>query len=310
MASLLYDLANGKLPALADDAAIAAKPNIAKDLQTRLQDFWLLDAPDGKWGRRSSFALRTYKQFQKITEPGIGSVTAKSLINTNPPNLIPGFKLNGDWASRTVMWMTLNNYHISTDGKKGEINIVYFRGLDRNGNWNGNPPFVFNDRRTILVIKDGVPSFIGNWLATCDPGQKWWENPMNEKGCADIKATQFRAWSVGHHHEQLALVQSDNLTVLRGSGREPDTGDDFGVNQHTTGDDVGGDRDNYSDYSPGDEVGGWSAGCQVGASAWEHFKEFMPLVQADPREQKAPGAYKHWTTIIDGEDFLAAFPAR
>ena len=296
MTSLLYSVANGSLPDYVDDDAISKNTQLAIDLQTRLQDFWLITNPDGKWGRKSSFALRTYKQFKGIKESGLGIETAKSLINSNPQDLITGFKLNGDWASRTIMWMTLNNYHIST--REDEINIIYFRGLDKYGKWNGNRPFVFNDRRVVMSIKDGVPTFLGNWLATCDPGEYYWENPMNPNGCADIKFGQYQAWSVGYHKNQHALIQTGNITVLRGGDRIPDAGDDFYVDQHTTS----------GDYGVDDEIGRWSAGCMVGASDDEHYNEFMPLVQSDHREKADPGNYKHWTTIINGDDFLAAFP--
>ncbi len=66
---------------------------------------------------------------------------------------------------------------------------------------------------------DKVPTFAGNWLGTCDPGEYYWENPMNKEGCADIKAWQYQAWSVGHHHgstgDQLALVQTGDITVIQ-----------------------------------------------------------------------------------------------
>ncbi len=298
--SLLYGLANGSISPLKDDDEIALNKTVALQLQSRLQDFWLLKSPDGLWGPKSARALTIYKQFQNITEPGIGPHTTASLLNTDPTSLIPGYKLNGDWPSRTVMWMTLHGHHISTNGNQGEINITYFRGLDRNGHWDGNEPFVWNDRRCILVINNQTPTFVGNWLATCDPGEYYWENPMNVKGCADIKAWQYQAWSVGHHKDQLALLQTGEITVLRGSNRVADTGDDFYVDQHTTNNPEGG--------SPGDPVKGWSAGCMVGASSNEHYHEFMPLVQADPREKAAPGKYQHWTTIINGNEFLDVFP--
>lgn len=298
--SLLYSLVNGSILQLPDDEAIAANKNLAQQLQSRLQDFWLLNSPDGLWGAKSARALTAYKHFQNITEPGIGSHTAASLLNTQPTNLIPGFHLNGDWPSQTVMWMSLHNQHISTNGNEGEINIVYFRGLDRNGQWNGNQPFVWNDRRCVLVIKNQVPSFVGNWLATCDPGEYYWEHPMNDLGCADIKAWQFQAWSVGHHKDQLALVQTGDITVLRGDERVPDTNNNFYVDQHTT--------DNPDGGYPDEPVKGWSAGCMVGASANEHYNEFMPLVQADKREKHSPGKYQHWTTVINGNEFLDVFP--
>lgn len=308
--SLLYSLANGSMTGLSNNTAIATNKALALNLQARLQNFWLLNQPDGLWGAKSARALAAYKRFQKIDEPGIGKITATSLINTNPVDLIPGFKLNGDWASRTVMWMTYNKQFISRNGNTGEINIVYFRGLDQTGQRNGNAPFVFNDRRCVLVIKNGVPSFAGNWLATAEPGQDSWNNPPNPEGCAVLKTGQYQAWIVDahitqHSHQYPALVQEGVLTVLRGDNQVLDIGASFGINQHTVADADQGDPD----FTPGDEIGWWSAGCLVGASSREHYEEFMPLVQADPREKANPGTYKHWTSVINGSEFLDLFSA-
>lgn len=307
--SLLYNLANGSMTALADDAAIALNKTLALNLQSRLQNFWLLDKPDGLWGAKSARALAAYKRFRRINEPGIGKLTATSLINTNPVDLIPGFRLNGDWASRTVMYMTYYNQFISRNGSTGEINIVYFRGLDRAGQRNTNAPFVFNDRRCVLVVKNEIPSFAGNWLATTEPGRTYWKRPMNPKGCAVLRTGQAQAWVVGAHitqssYQSPSLVQDDVLTVLRGGNQVQDRGL-FGINQHTVADADQGDPD----FTPGDEIGWWSAGCLVGASSREHYEEFMPLVQADPREKATPGKYKHWTSVINGSEFLDLFPA-
>ncbi len=290
-------IARGSNPAVSD-GALALQPQLVLFVQSRLVEFHLLQKADGIWGAKSIRALNTFKLFSGITELGIGKVTATKLLVSTLFNLIPGFKLKGDWASRTLMWMIYHKQHLNTN--PGEINVVYFRGLDSNGHWNGNEPFVYNDRRTVLVISDGVPTFTGNWLATCDPGEYYWENPMNDKGCADIKAWQFQAWSVGDHKGQNALIQSDTITVLRGEQRTEDTADDFRIDQHSVG--IGQDN-NY-----GDPVGRWSAGCMVGASRSEHDDEFMPIVQASTPEKANPGSCKHWTTVINGNDFLDLFP--
>ena len=298
----LYAIAQGSL-VYPDDSAIMADTMFAELVQTRLINFWLLDKPDGSWGSKSARALETFKAFKGIKEQGVQKATAQALINTNPHNLIKGWHLTGDWASRTVMWYVLHNFAIATN--PGEVNICYFRGLNRDGTWNGNEPFQFNDRRVVWTVtktKEGlfVPTFQGNWLATCDPGEYYWDNPMNEKGCADIKAWQYKAWSTGNHKGQDALIQTGTITVLRGSDRIPDTGDDFGVDQHSVG--------HGQDYSFGEDPGRWSAGCQVGASREEHDNEFMPLVHSDPREKADPGSYRHWTAVINGDDFLSFFP--
>ena len=294
----LYEVAHKSLPALADDHAIASSA-LVKPLQARLQDFWLLAKADGVWGPKSARALSAFKQFKGIKELGLGPSTAAALVNTDPTHLLPGFQLNGGWASRTVMYVTHYGYHLSTGA--GETNIVYFRGLDLDGTWNGNAAFQFNDRSTILVVKDGVPSFMANLLCTVDPGSTDWYVPINPKGCADIKAGCYQSWSVGNHKGQNALIQVADVTVLRGESRTEDTGDDFYIDQHSVGP--------GQDYNEGDDPGSWSAGCLVRASRWEHDHIFMPQVQADPRERANPGSYKHWTTVIDGDDFLDLLPA-
>ncbi len=300
--SYLYGIASGKLQPFVDDQAIASNQSAALEFQTRLSNFWLLDDPDGKWGPISARSLSVFKSFRGIIESGLGKATATALINTDPASLIRGYTLDGSWASKALMWYVYHNFYINT--QPGEINICYFRGLNRDGSWNGNEPFVFNDRRVVWRVRQKgnalVPEFLGNWLASCDPGEYYWDNPMNEKGCADIKAWQYKAWSVGDHNGQNALVQTGTITVLRGSDRVPDSGDDFAVDQHSVGE--------GEDYSFGDDIGLWSAGCMVGASRQEHDEEFMPLVQSVPQEKANPRVYQHWTAVINGNDFLSLFP--
>lgn len=294
----LYQVASGAQPAVGLEE-LQQNPLIATKIQELLINNYLLAAPaDGKWGEKSKQALVNYQTLRDIKESGLGQQTAKSLCQVAPKDILDGFELNGDWASRTLLWMRLHDFHIST--ALGEINIVYFRGLDRKGVWNRNPDFVFNDRRTVLVFESGIPKFKGSWLATCDPGKTYWDNPMNPKGCACIKAGQYKAWVTGHHHKQRALVQAGSLTVLRGAKRTPDTGSGFGINQHTVG--------RGQDFGAGDAILSWSAGCLVGASESEHYDEFMPLVYGDAREKKCPGGYVHYTTVIPGDKFVATFP--
>jgi len=274
------------------------RPLVIKTQELLINNKLLAAPADGVWGPKSDRALQNYQKLRGINETGLGVLTAKSLYQVAYKNLVEGFDLNGDWASRAIMWMKLHGFLISTG--RGEINIVYFRGLDKKGVWNGNEDFVFNDRRTVLVVENGVPKFADHWLATVDPGRDYWFQPLNPKGCANIGVGQYQAWSVGMHKDQKALVQTGEFTVFRGKNKTPDKGI-FGINQHTVG--------ANDDFSVGDAVRFWSAGCLVGASAVEHYKEFMPLVCSDPREKESPGRYRHWTTVIPGDEFLAYFPA-
>lgn len=294
----IYQLATGVLAPLSNsDFRKPVNKDLVQEIQSRLCDYWLLINPDGNWGNRSDKALALFKQFRNIKEPGIGINTARAMINIKSSLLIDNFLLNGNWASRTVMWMSHYGYNIAQN--KGEINICYFFGLNLDGTWNSNEPFVFNDRRVVMQVINGVPTFVGNWLATANPGEYYWDHPMNSEGCASIRSGQYKAWNTGDHKGQDALVQSGIITVLRGPDQVPDTGDSFAIDHHSV--EPGGD------YSYGDPIGAWSAGCSVGASRDEHDNQFMPLVHNDPREQKDPGTYQHYATYIPGNDFLDMF---
>ncbi len=301
--NLLSDVANSKAAAYTTMQAIASNKEFAAKIQELLTSCGLLLPPsNGLFGPKSWEALCRYQKIRKINEKGLGPKTAASLINVAPQDLVPGFKLSNDWASQTIKCMYYLGYHI--DSGPNLFNIVYFRGLDNEGKWNGNQPFVYNDRRTIIEVINGVPKFRGNWLATTDPGYYFWTHPENDEGCADIKVPQqAKAWKRGIHAggsgrlHQEALVQCESITVLRGDDKTPDTGNDFGVNQHT--------QDHES--SPGDDIDGWSAGCAVGASPDEHA-EFIQIIDSDHREQDHPREYLHYSTFIHGWDFLQMFP--
>ena len=306
----LYDIAKGSFVYQCDEA-IQKDKAIALVLQQRLANFGLLTDPDGAWGPKSAAALERFKKFRSLKEKGLGAITAKELINTAPENLIPGYKLEKNLASRVLMFLVDNNLQVSL--KPGECNIVYLQGVSRDGTINTNRQFCFNDRRLIIKFDSVggiyVPKLSGNWLATCDPGDTYWYSPMNPKGCASIlgrkskrQFAHFKAWKTGRHKDQYALVQAAEITVLRGENETPDTGDYFGVNQHTVAHGLS--------YSLEDPIHGYSAGCAVGADRKEHDKEFMTQVDADPREKANKGRYLHVSTFIRGNSLEYAFPIK
>jgi hypothetical protein len=301
MSVILYEIATQKRTYL-DDNAIALDKDFALQLQQRLCDFHLLSNPDGRWGEKSAAALAKFKSFRGLKEAGCGNLTASQLINITPSGLINGYKLDGSLASRALMFFIDRGFKIATN--KSECNIFYLEGVNRDGSLNDNNRFVYNDRRCILQFDNNngllTPKLTGNWLATCDPGQYYWDNPLNENGCANIKKnTQYKAWTTGKHHDQYALVQAADITVLRGEKQTAFDGDDFGVNQHSVG--------KGQDFSFGEAIGKWSAGCCVGANRAEH-ESFMRQVDADPREKANKGNYLHYTAFIKGVSLEATFP--
>ncbi|TAE60776.1 MAG: hypothetical protein EAZ76_02075 [Nostocales cyanobacterium] len=192
------------------------------------------------------------------------------------------------------------------DKEPGCKNIIYIEGMNPDGTLNDNALNVWNDLRIVIEFKDGKPKMIGCWEATTNPGKYYTFKPMNPKGAAIIAFGQYRAWQVGIHtpgggHE--ALVQTGGpVTVHRDANRNGrrDEGDSmdsgmFGINQHWGGD------------NPKSDVGRWSAGCQVGRTKQGH-RDFMAIIKSDPRYQ-ANRKYIFSSTIIDGKDLLAQFPA-
>lgn len=202
---------------------------------------------------------------------------------------------------KIIAYYQLNGWKLFD--KPGEINICYLKDADEFGVPHQTKPNEFDDRRILFTKRDGQWTILLNATATCDPGQYWVENPMNPQGAAQIKLdTQFTAWQVGTHghgnyaHE--ALVQVGTITVVRDSNESmsrdgsdvEDTGDDFGVNQHSAFD------------APIDEIGRWSAGCLVGRHHESHQK-FMRICKSDPRYQQ-DDSFTFTTVVINTQKML------
>lgn len=200
-------------------------------------------------------------------------------------------------AGRIVAAMESKGYRV--DRGPGEVNIVYVRGMDANGEANANTPNSFNDLRIVLGFLGGEPKILRSWPATVEPGKRYVLGRINPKGAAYIIDGQQRAWRVGihrGHHE--ALIQTGGpVTVTRDDNedfnREGDPQDTgwFGINQHGGYD------------QPLGDIGGASAGCLVTPSMDEHA-EFMALVKKDPRYQ-ADHDYTFATTVLPASDVLA-----
>jgi peptidoglycan hydrolase-like protein with peptidoglycan-binding domain len=281
--------------------AIAADKQLANQIQVLLIGLGLLDPPaDGKFGPISSAALKRFQTLMKIDEPNyLGAKTAKTLIETKPEDIpIPPLKLDNSLASRIVKYMQLKKYQLFQGIR--EFNIVYIEGMNADGTLNDNTPNYFNDRRILLQIIDGVPTIIGNWEATTEPGYYYTDDPMNPAGAARIKFGQYRAWQVGIHSESdphEALIQTGGqITVYRDynrdmkrTGDKEDTGY-FAINQH------------WGYDMPYNDIYYASAGCLVGRTRDGH-REFMSQVKKDRRYQ-LNSRYIFYATVIDGADLL------
>jgi len=149
-----------------------------------------------------------------------------------------------------------------------DLNIVGIRTDDnRSGLFNDWICLAFrqNDHEQLLVFS-----------GTTDPGIYWRKNPMNVKGTAILKTGHYPAmYRLGKHRGKYpALVQDSPCTVYRDANHDalldgrpgiPQERGHFGINLHRA------TADGMSN-----EVGKWSAGCQVIADSAD-FNLFMEV---------------------------------
>lgn len=262
-----------------------------RELQEKLVRLRLLDPPiDGVVGIQTITALKEFQYLYGIKPSGeLCPRTVHALENTES---VVDLKLGGDLASRIIKYCIQEDYYFCIS--PNAYTIVYLEGADWDGTKNRDLPDEWNDRRIVIEFKNGQPAIIGNWLASCEPGDYYTYNPLNPNGAARIELGQYRAWRVGIHgigtrepHE--ALVQSSPVTVARDGNKDKiRTGDmrqtgNFGINQH------------HGYDLP--KVGRASAGCLVGQSRSGH-QEFMKLIKSD-RRYLLSNSYTFFTAVID-----------
>lgn len=121
---------------------------------------------------------------------------------------------------------------------------------------------------------------VEEWPATTDPGAYYLKNPINVEGTAILARGQHRgAWRLGRHRGQYeALVQTGApVKVWRDRNRDEildwsEEGDGkagwYGINIHRAG-----------PHGRTDDVGRWSAGCQVVQTA-DHLARILQLYRA------------------------------
>lgn len=108
--------------------------------------------------------------------------------------------------------------------KPGQLNIVYVEGMNTNGTLNADRPDEFND---LGLVFDYEPGRIGPRLllahpCTTEPGVSATLSAKAARlgGVARMAFGQYKAWKVGRHKGQVALVQSnDSIVVVRDANR-------------------------------------------------------------------------------------------
>lgn len=113
---------------------------------------------------------------------------------------------------------------------------------------------------------------------TTDPSNINLQNPINNSGTAILKEGQYRnAFKIGLHKGKYeALVQASPMTVIRDNNKDDkldfnnkeETGM-FGINMHRAS--INGDNEN---------IGLYSAGCQVHKDTKRFVYEFMPIIKS------------------------------
>jgi hypothetical protein len=141
------------------------------------------------------------------------------------------------------------------------LNIIGIRTADRGAN-------TFNDYLCVAFKQSGA-WVVMTFACTTDPGVYWRLNPMNDLGTAVLVPGQYSAaYMLGLHKSKYnALVQAKALPVYRDNNRDASVDMDgvvdvgwHGINIHPR-----------NDESKSDDIGKWSAGCQVSADYNEHM---------------------------------------
>ena len=279
-----------------DFAKVSADAELARDIQGQLVVAALLDPPlDGTFGPVSIWALNEFARARKLSlEGGFTREVGQALLAPGIANTLP-LVLDNSVASKILRAMQRRGYWFSRH--PACVTIVYVEGMDVDGRANANDPNAFNDVRLLIALDvEGRPvTPMQAWIATCEPGKFYTENPEDPGGAARIAFGQYKAWAVGTHkagtnsaHE--ALVQVAPITVCRDANKDFKRDHDaqvfgmFGINQHW-GFDV-----------PKENIGKASAGCLVGRSKDEH-RTFMSLLKEDAR-YKANKGYRFMTAIL------------
>jgi hypothetical protein len=277
---------------------LAGKSDLVRDIQMALATLGVLEPPvDGALGAVTQWAIADFTEHDADGEPSrFTPAGARRLIEKASQGPKPLDLLNADLAARAAAAMVRRGYWIAA--RPDCVNIVYFEGVDHEGNLVANKPNAFNDLRLVFRLDDNSrPELLGRWDGTTEPGRYWTEHPMNSNGAARISFSQRKAWTVGTHHpgkpgEHEALVQVDKITVYRDRnhdfsrvGDKAETGL-FAINQH------------WGYDLPPDDIGKAGAGCLIGRTRQGH-RDFMNIVKGDAR-CRASRSYRFLTAVMPG----------
>lgn len=170
------------------------------------------------------------------------------------------------------------------------LNIVGIRTPDMRSN-------LFNDW-IVVAFRQFDHELLFVFDATTDPGLYWRQHPINVAGTAILKPGHHKGmFRIGQHKGRYtALVQHASVPVYRDNdgnavldayrGIPVEIGQ-YGINLHRAS----------NEYSEGDEVGKWSAGCQVIARSSD-FDLFMAICHRAAREW---GPIFSYTLLEEGE---------
>lgn len=163
------------------------------------------------------------------------------------------------------------NYPIFRQNEKYPINLNIWgiRSKDTNTKYY-NDVIVFFYERDFNIWESMV------FEATTDPSNLNLEKPINSKGCAVLKEGYHeKLWKIGKHKGQYkALVQANPCCVIRDNNKDDkiDISDNtdcgmFGINLHRA-----------SSWQVKDEIGLYSAGCQVIKDVNQWNDIIIPLI--------------------------------
>lgn len=163
------------------------------------------------------------------------------------------------------------NYPIFRQNEKYPINLNIWgiRSKDTNTKYY-NDVIVFFYERDFNIWESMI------FEATTDPSNLNLEKPINSKGCAVLREGYHeKLWKIGKHKNQYkALVQANPCCVIRDNNKDDkiDFSDNtncgmFGINLHRA-----------SSWQVKDEIGLYSAGCQVIKDVNQWNDIIIPLI--------------------------------
>lgn len=176
-----------------------------------------------------------------------------------------------DLAKRLIEIAKELNYPIFRQNEKYPINLNIWgiRSKDTNTKYY-NDVIVFFYERDFNIWESMV------FEATTDPSDLNLETPINSKGCAILREGYHeKLWKIGKHKGQYkALVQANPCCVIRDNNKDDkiDISDNtdygmFGINLHRA-----------SSWQVKDEIGLYSAGCQVIKDVNQWNDIIIPLI--------------------------------